>query len=123
MLAALTFIICLLMKQTVSALTVASFCTIVTHCGMPFFRIVVMVLLVLLHPLWCKMEYWIIALLAWNIILTVRHIKLSRLVRSMDIGCKDLFTKLVKAVNLHTQFMNQVLDATEESEPVSKRIH
>ena len=66
------------------------------------------------------MIYVIIALIAWNILVTYRLWKLYLTVNSIDHGCKSMFTSLVKAVNIHTNILNTFID---DPEPTSKRIH
>ena len=66
------------------------------------------------------MIYAIIALIAWNILVTYRLWKLYATVNSIDYGCKSMFTSLVKAVNIHTNILNNFID---DPEPTSKRVH
>lgn len=75
------------------------------------------------------MVYWIIGILAWNIILSIafyrlnkEHKELFTLVLTMDDVCKSLFKSLINAVNLHTKFFNKIID-DNDLEPENKRIH
>ena len=60
------------------------------------------------------MIYFIIGLLAWNIILTYHVFQIDR-------GCKRMFRTLVDAVNLHSKIFSAMIDDQEES--MNKRIH
>jgi hypothetical protein len=75
------------------------------------------------------MEYWIIALLAWNIIISLilyrkskEQSALTGLVLEMDDACKSTFKSLINAVNIQTRFMNKII-GDNDFEPENKRVH
>lgn len=72
-------------------------------------------------------EYIIIGLIAWNIIVSLKVYSLSKtsktistVVLAMDDGCKKMFTKIVDAVNVHSKILNALI-GTEDDVP-TKRI-
>lgn len=72
-------------------------------------------------------EYIIIGLIAWNIIISLMLYSLSKtsksistIVLAMDDGCKRMFTKIVDAVNVHSKILNALIDAGDDVP--SKRI-
>jgi len=85
---------------------------------MGYTLISVMALLVSSHPLWCNMVYVIIALIAWNLIITYRLWQEHMKVKAIDDGCRKMFQSIVKAVNTQSKIINMMLE-----EPDSKRIH
>ena len=52
--------------------------------------------------------YFIIALIAWNIILSYHVFQIDR-------GCRKMFHTLVNAVNLHSKIFSAMMDDEEEN--------